>query len=114
MAQENLLLKQAKEMGLIDDREVAVGANITCTNGNRGRGWVFLNGTVLSIYEPVGFTGLGDHVETLDLRAARFVKGSTFVLNTTLKLEYAGHAYTFKDFTIAKKFIEAVKEACGQ
>ena len=114
MAKENLLLKQAKEMGLIDDREVAVCANITCTNGNRGRGWVFVNGGVLSIYEPVGFTGLGEHVETLELKNARFIKGSSFVLNTTLKLEYAGHTYVFKDFTIAKKFIEAVREVCGK
>ena len=34
---ENLFLRNAHEKGLIDNREIAFAADITCTNGNRGR-----------------------------------------------------------------------------
>lgn len=113
MAKENLFMKNAAEKGLIDDREIAVAADITCTNGNRGRAWVFLNGSIMQLYELAGLADLGDHVETLDLKDAKLIKTSSFVLNTSMKLEYKGHTYTFKGFSQAKKVIEAVKESCG-
>ena len=113
MAAENLFMKNLKERGLVDDREVAAMADISCTNGNRGRAFALLSGTTLYLYEPAGFAELGDHVETLELKEAKFLKASSFPLYTYLKLEYKGHTYTFKGFGQAAKFIEAIKGSCG-
>ena len=113
MAKENLFMKNAMEKGLIDRREIAVAADVICTNGNSGRAWVFLNGSVMQLYELAGLADLGDHVETLDLKNAEFLKASSFALYTYLKLKYNGHTYTFKGFAQAKKVIEAVQESCG-
>ncbi len=113
MAKENLFLKNLKERNLIDDREIAVMADVSATNGNRGRAFVLLNGTELSFYEPAGFADLGELIETIDLKQARFLKGSSFILHTTLKLECAGIVYSLQGFTQAAMFIEAVKTGCG-
>ena len=113
MAKENLFLNKVREMGLIDEREIALVADITCTNGNQGRAWFFLNGSLLNLYEMAGFADLGDHVETLELKDAKFIKASSFPLYTYLKLECQGHTYTFKGFAQAKKVIAAVQESCG-
>lgn len=113
MAKENLFMKNAMEKGLIDAREIAVAADITCTNGNSGRAWVFLNGSVMQLYELAGLADLGAHVETLNLKNAELLKASSFVLGSSLKLKYNGNVYTFKGFAQAKKVIEAVRESCG-
>lgn len=113
MAAENLFMKNAKEKGLIDEREIAFAADITCTNGNRGRAWFFLNGSTLYLYEMAGFADLGAHVETIDLKNATFIKASSFVLNTWLKFQYNGYTYSMKGFAQAKKVIDAIKEGCG-
>ena len=112
MATENLFMKNAAEMGLIDEREIAVAADVTCTNGNSGRAWVFLNGTTLHLYELAGLANLGDHVESIDLKGASVVKSSSFALYTYLKLACNGHTYTFKGFAQAKKVIAAITESC--
>lgn len=113
MAKENLFMKNAMEKGLIDGREIAVAADIVCTNGNNGRAWVFLNGSVMQLYELAGLADLGAHVETLDLKDAELIKASSFVLGSSMKLKYKGNVYTFKGFAQAKKVIEAVRESCG-
>ena len=113
MAKENLFLKEMRQRGLIDDREIAAMADISCTNGNRGRAFVLLSGTTLYLYEAAGIATLGDLIEVLDLRKATFLKGSTFVLRTTMKLQYQGHTYSFQGFTQAARIIEAVKGSCG-
>ena len=113
MATENLFMKNAKEMNLIDHREIAFCADVICSNGNSGRVWFFLNGSVMRLYTMAGLTALGELVETLDLKNARFIKGSSFVLHTTMKLECGGHTYAFQGFAQAKKVIEAVKASCG-
>lgn len=113
MASENLFMKNAMEKGLIDQQEIAVAADIKCTNGNQGRAWGFLNGSMLHLYELAGLSELGTHVETIDLKNAQFVKASSFVLNTTLQLKYNNETYFFRGFAQAKKVIEAIKEACG-
>lgn len=113
MAKENLFLKNLKERGLIDDREIAVMTDISSTNGNRGRAFALLNGTTLSLYAPAGFAELGEQIEELDLKNAKFLKGSSFVLHTTMKLQYNGFTYSFQGFAQAAKFIEAVKGSCG-
>ena len=113
MAKENLFLKNLKERNLIDDREIVVMADISATNGNRGRAFVLLNGSELAFYEPAGIADLGELVETIDLKQARFLKGSSFILHTTLKLECAGTVYSLRGFNQAAMFIEAVKAGCG-
>lgn len=44
MATVNPFMNTLREEKLIDDREIAFVADVTCTNGNRGRAWFFLNG----------------------------------------------------------------------
>lgn len=112
MAKENLFLKKAHEMGLLDDRDLAFAADITCTNGNSGRAWFFINGDRMFLYEMVGMADMGACIETLDLSKARFVKGSGFVLHTHMTLTAGGHTYKFQGFAQGKRVIECVKEAC--
>ena len=99
MAKENKLLIKAHEMGLLDERDVAVVADITCTNGNRGRAFFFLNKNLMYLYELRGFADFGAHVETLDL-------------NPNMKLEFGGHTYKFVGFAQPKWVIEQVKSSC--
>ncbi len=106
-------MESVKSQGLVDDREVAAMADIRCSNGNSGRAFVLLNDRTLRLYTVKRYDALGELVETLDLQNAKFLKGSSFALNTNLKLEYNGAVYRFSGFTRAKQFIEAVKEACG-
>ena len=112
MAKENLFLKKAHEMDLLDERDIAVCADITCTNGNAGRAWVFLNGSKLFLYEMRGMADMGELVEVLDLSQAVYLKSSTFLLNTYLSLTYGGHTYKFKNFAQSKRVIECIREAC--
>lgn len=113
MAKENTFLKNAREKGLIDEREIAVVADVSCTNGNVGRAWVFLNGSTMYLYELVGLANLGAYVESLELTKAEVLKSSSFVLGSSLKLKYNEQYYTFKGFAQAKSVIEAVKTACS-
>ena len=113
MAKENLFLKEMRERGLIDDREIAAMADIICTNGNSGRAFALLSGTTLYLYAAAGIATLGDLIEVIDLRKATFLKGSTFVLRTSMKIQYQGHTYSFQGFTQAAKFIDAIKGSCG-
>lgn len=113
MAKENIFLKEMKERGLIDEREIAVMTDISSTNGNRGRAFALLSGTTLFLYEPAGIAAVGELIEAIDLRKAKFLKGSSFVLHTTMKLQYNGFTYAFQGFAQAAKFIEAVKGSCG-
>ena len=112
MAQEKMLLQKARELGLMDEREFAVVADVTCSNGNRGRACMFLNGNLLFLYELRGFADLGEYVETLDMNKARFIKGSSFLLNPNMVLEYAGNRYKFVGFAQPKWVINHIKEAC--
>lgn len=113
MAKENLFMKEAKEKGLIDSREIAFAADVTCSNGTSGRAWFFLNGSTLHLYELIGLSGIGEHVESLELKGAEVLKASSFALRTLLKLNCEGKVYTFTGFAQAKKVIEAIKESCG-
>ena len=113
MASENLFMKNAREKGLIDEREIALVADVVSSNGNSGRAWCFLNGSIMNLYAMAGFANLGDHVETLDLKNGKFIKASSFPLYTYLKIECGGHTYMLKGFAQAKKVIAAVRESCG-
>ena len=65
MATDNPFMNALREQKLIDDREIAAVADITCTNGNAGRAWFFLNGKQLYLYEMVGMGKCGDCIETV-------------------------------------------------
>lgn len=112
MAKENLFLKKAHDLGLLDERDLAFAADIVCTNGNRGRAWFFINKNQMFLYEMVGMADMGRCIETLDLNKTRFVKGSGFVLHTHMTLEFAGHTYKFQGFNQGKRVIEVMQEAC--
>lgn len=113
MAKENTFLKDLKERNLIDEREIAVVADVSSTNGNSGRGFVLLCGSTLRLFTMAGFAQLGDLVEELDLANAQVLKASSFVLHTSMKLKCGDHTYQLLGFNQAKKFIDAVKESCG-
>ena len=113
MAKENTFMTSLQEQGLIDERQVAAVADIVCSNGMSGRAWIFLNGTSLRLYEMEGFSGWGALIETLELKQTRFIKGSSFILHTSMKLEFGGNIYTFTGFGQAKHIIESVKSSCG-
>ena len=113
MAKENPFLNSLREKNLIDDREIACVADVTCTNGNSGRAWFFLNGKQLYLYEMAGMGALGDHIETLDLKGAEVLKASGFVLYSYLKLKCNNEVYTFKGFAQAKKVIACITDSCA-
>ena len=66
MATNNPFMDSLRAENLIDDREIAFVADITCTNGNRGRAWFFLNDRSLNLYEMTGLASYGACIETLD------------------------------------------------
>ncbi|MBR4290147.1 MAG: hypothetical protein IKT52_05835 [Oscillospiraceae bacterium] len=113
MATENPFMNSLKEKGLIDNREIAFVADVTCTNGNRGRAWFFLNGRMLHLYEMTGMAAWGEHIETLDLKGAEVLKSSSFVLGSSLKLKCDNKTYTFNGFAQAKKVIACITESCN-
>lgn len=112
MAKENLFLKKAHEMGLLDSEEIAFMADVTCSNGNAGRVWFMLNGSRMFLCEPLGLADFGDCIETLDLNKAKFVKGSGFVLNTHMTLDVDGLIYKFKGFAQGKRIVALFQERC--
>jgi len=112
MATENQFMKDARIRGLIDGREIAFMVDVICTNGNNGRAWMLLNGSMLHLCEPVGMVKLGELLESLDLEKAELVKASSFVLNPFVKLRYAGEVYTFRGFAQAKRVVETIRECC--
>lgn len=112
MATVNPFMNTLREEKLIDDREIAFVADVTCTNGNRGRAWFFLNGCMLHLYEMVGIAERGEHIESINLKGAEVLKASSFVLGSSLKLNYNGEIYTLKGFAQAKKVISCITESC--
>lgn len=112
MAKENEFLKNAAEKGLIDERKIAVAADVACTNGNNGRAWIFLNGDTMRLYAFHGTGSLGECLECLNLKKCRVLKSSSFVLMSYLKLQDGGQIYMIKNFGNAKNFVAAVKASC--
>ena len=112
MASANRFLDALRADILVDAREIAFVADITCTNGNGGRAWFFLNGSTLYLYEMTGMVSRGACIETLDLKGAEVLKASSFVLGSSLKLKCSNEVYTFKGFAQAKKVIACITESC--
>lgn len=111
---ENQLLKDALIRGLVDERKIAFVADITCSNGNRGRALLFLNGTILSFCEMRGLTQIGELLEAIELKQAEFIKGSSFVLNSYLKFSYQGNTYRMSGFAQAKTVLEEIRKSYGK
>ena len=112
MAKENLFLKKAHEMNLLDSEEIAFMADVTCSDGTGGRVWFFLNGNQLFLHEPRGLADFGACVRTLDLNRAKFVKGSGFVLYTHMTLAVEGLTYRFTGFAQGKRIVALFRERC--
>ena len=112
MAKENLFLKKAHEMGLLDERDLAFAAVISSTNGNKGSAWFFVNGSKRFLYEMAGMADMGRCIETLDLNQTKFVKGSGFVLHTHMTLEHGGYTYKFQGFAQGKRVVQIMQESC--
>lgn len=117
MASENPFMKHVRERGWIDEREIAFAVQVRCTEGRKrvwwGGVWFFLSGSRLRMYEMVGLTQIGALADEVDLMNARFVRGSSFPLHTTMRFECGGRTYAFQGFAQAKRVIGAVKESCG-
>ena len=113
MATANPFMDSLRADNLIDDREIAFVADVTCTNGNSGRAWFFLNDSTLYLYEMTGLASRGACIETLDLKGAEVLKASSFVLASSLKLKCNNEVYTFKGFAQAKKVSACITESCN-
>lgn len=109
---QETFIRNALLRNLIDERQICPMANITCSNGNAGRAWVAINKSTMSICDVNGFAQLGETLEIMDLSKAKVIKASSFILNPVLKLEYQGVVYTFKGFSRAELFLDAVKQGC--
>ena len=114
MAKENPLLKEAREKGLVDQRDLYFASDVSASNGNSGRAWAFLNGTKLYLYELIFPAGLGREIEALDLSDAKLLKASSFVLAPKVELSCGGTSYSFKNFSTPKQFVSALQEICGK
>ena len=112
MAKENPILRAAQEKGLVDARNLFFVADVIASNGNSGRAWVFLNETKLYLYELVFPADLGEKIEELELRDAKLLKASAFVLAPKAELICGGTNYLFKNFNLPKQFVAALSEAC--
>ena len=112
MAKENLFLKKAHQMGLLDSEEIAFMADVKCSNGNAGRAWFFLNGDKLFLHEPMGLTDFGDQVDVIDLSRAKFVKGSGFIFYTYMTLSADGLTYKFQNFAQGKRIVTLMQQRC--
>lgn len=110
---DNKFMRDARQRGVIDSREISAMADITCSNGNGGRAWILLNGKDLFICENIFPVGLGETLEVIHLEEAEMIKSSSFVLHSYMKLKYQGNTYLFKGFAQAKRVIAAITEACG-
>lgn len=110
MAKETLIERYARENGLVDDRRMTVCANITCSNGNRGMAYAFLNGSKVHLYEAIGFTKLGEHIETIDMKEVTDFKSCKIILLHYIKFKYNGYKYKFDGFAQPSKVIAAFEE----
>ena len=114
---ENPFMKNAREQNWVDDRDIAFAAKVRCTQGRRrlwwGGVWFFLYDSRLQMYEMDGLTGIGSKVDEVDLKDARFIRGSGFVLHPTMRFEANGKVYDFQGFAQAKRVIQAIRESCG-
>ena len=68
---EDLLLQEARERGLADERGLYLAANVVADGKQLGRVWAFLNGSLLCLAELEFPAGLGDALLAVELRGAK-------------------------------------------
>lgn len=110
MAKESFIEKFARENELVDERNIITCADITCSNGNNGRAWIFLKGSNVHLYECVGFN-IGDYVETIDLKGITDFKSCKVILLHYMKFVSNGYNYKFTGFSQPSKIIAAFVES---
>ena len=73
-------------------------------------GYAFLNGSKVHLYEPVGFTKLGDYIETIDMKEVSDFKSCKIILFHYIKFNFNGYKYKFSGFAQPSKVIAAFEE----
>ena len=108
---EDVILKEARERGLVDGRGLYIAANVFADGKQLGRLWVFLNETKLVLAELEFPAGLGKSLRVLELSGAR-AEVTRFLVPLALKLESPQGRFEFKGFRDAKQWLSAVEAAC--
>ena len=108
---EDLLLQEARERGLADERGLYLAANVVADGKQLGRGWAFLNGSLLYLAELEFPAGLGDALLAVELRGAKATV-QRFLVPLSLSLDTPQGRFEFKGFRGAKEWLAAVLAAC--
>lgn len=108
---EDLLLKEAKALGYVDERGLYVAANVFAEGKQLGRVWVFLNETKLILAELEFPAGLGKALRVVELAGVK-AEITRFLVPLVLKLESPQGRFEFRGFRDAKQWLAAVEEAC--
>jgi hypothetical protein len=109
---EDLLLQEARERGLADERGLYIAANVFIDGKQLGRVWAFLNGSLLYLAELELPAGLGEALRALELRGAK-ASVQRFLVPIGLSLDTPQGRFEFKGFRGAKEWLAAVLAACG-
>ena len=108
---EDLLLQEARERGLADERGLYLAANVVADGKQLGRVWAFLNGSLLYLAELEFPAGLGDALLAVELRGAKATV-QRFLVPLSLSLDTPQGRFEFKGFRGAKEWLAAVLAAC--
>ena len=108
---KDLLLEEARERGLADERGLYIAANVFDGETQLGRVWVFLNETKLYLAELLFPAGLGESLRVVELAGAK-AQVTRFLVPLALTLETAQGRFEFKGFRDAKQWLAAVEAAC--
>ena len=108
---EDLLLKEAREKGLADERGLYIACNVVRDGAALGRVWAFLKETRIFLCDLEFPAGLGRVLQTLELEGAR-AEVVRFLIPVALILDTQQGHFELRGFRDAKKFLEAVREIC--
>lgn len=110
---KDLLLKQARERGLADERGLYLAANVFADGTQLGRVWAFLNGSRLHLAELEFPAGLGQTLREIELTGAT-ASVTRFLFPLALKLDTAQGCFEFKGFRDARAWLAAVLALCAR
>ena len=110
---EDMILKEARERGLVDGRGLYIAANVFADGKQLGRVWVFLNETKLILAELDFPAGLGKSLRVVELSGAK-AEVTRFLFPLALKLKSPQGCFEFKGFRDAKQWLAAVEAACRE
>lgn len=111
MAKSKKFLKDLRDRGLTDERNLTFVTDVNCTNGLRGRVWITVCGTNLFFCEPDGLRKIGEVLMALDLTQTRMTKCILAVFYTKVRLECGNLVYDFRHTTDTLAFVRMLKEA---